>query len=65
EYRVRLPISSGEYLVHCGLACFSGEGREELDQRRPINRLRFWSSREQVGVVYAPIRISLPGAMEE
>jgi len=40
EYRVRLPISSGEYLVHCGLACFSGEGREELDQRRPVSHLR-------------------------
>lgn len=65
EYRVRLPISSGEYLVHCGLACFSGEGREELDQRRPVNRLRFWSSREQVGVVHAPIRIAPPGVAEE
>lgn len=65
EYRVRLPISSGEYLVHCGLACFSGEGREELDQRRPVSHLRFWSPREQVGVVHAPIRISLPGAAEK
>ena len=62
EYRVRLPISSGEYLVHCGLACFSGEGREELDQRRPVAHLRFWSPRDQVGVVHAPIRISQPGS---
>ncbi len=62
EYRVRLPISSGEYLVHCGLACFSGEGREELDQRRPVGHLRFWSPRDQVGVVHAPIQISQPGS---
>ena len=64
EYRVRLPISSGEYLVHCGLACFKGEGREELDQRRPVGHLRFWSARDQVGVVHAPIQISLPGAVD-
>ena len=63
EYRVRLPISSGEYLVHCGLACFKGEGREELDQRRPVGRLRFWSPRDQVGVVHAPIQISQPGSV--
>jgi lipopolysaccharide transport system ATP-binding protein len=65
EYRVRLPISSGEYLVHCGLACFGGEGREELDQRRPVAHLRFWSPRDQVGVVHAPIRISQPGATDQ
>ena len=60
EYRVRLPLSSGEYLVHCGLACFNGEVREELDQRRPVSHLRFWSPRDQVGVVHAPIHISWP-----
>ncbi len=65
EYRVRLPLSSGEYLVHCGLACFEGEGREELDQRRPVAQLRFWSPREQVGVVHAPIRVELPGRAEQ
>lgn len=65
EYRVRLPISSGEYLVHCGLACFNSEGREELDQRRPVGHLRFWSPRDQVGVVHAPIRISQPGPKAE
>jgi lipopolysaccharide transport system ATP-binding protein len=64
EYRVRLPLSAGEYLVHCGLACFNGGAREELDQRRPVCRLRFWSSREQVGVVHAPIRIVWPEASE-
>lgn len=58
EYRACLPVSSGEYLVHCGLACFTGDQREELDQRRPIAKLRFWSTRDQVGVVYAPIRVA-------
>jgi len=65
EYRVRLPISSGEYLVHCGLACFSSEEREELDQRRPVSHLRFWSPREQVGVVHAPISITMPEILNE
>ena len=63
EYRVRLPVSSGEYLVHCGLACLKGGAREELDQRRPVARLRFWSARDQVGVVHAPIQVEArPGA---
>ncbi|BDT66796.1 vitamin B12 import ATP-binding protein BtuD [Comamonadaceae bacterium OS-1] len=57
EYRVRLPIASGEYLIHCGLACFNGELREELDQRRPMMRVRFLSPREQVGFIYAPIQV--------
>jgi len=61
DYRVRLPISSGEYLVHGGLACFAGDSREELDQRRPVSHLRFWSPRDQVGVVHAPIHVSQPG----
>jgi lipopolysaccharide transport system ATP-binding protein len=65
EYRVRLPLSAGEYLLHCGLACFDGEGREELDQRRPVAQLRFWSPRDQVGVVYAPIRVTLSERVEE
>ena len=59
EYRVRLPLSSGEYLVHCGLVRLEGESREELDQRRPIDMLRVWSPRDQVGVVYAPIAVSV------
>ena len=58
EFRVRLPISAGEYLLHCGLACFGAGGREELDQRRPMKHLRFWSARSQVGVVHAPARVS-------
>lgn len=62
EYRVRLPLSAGEYLIHCGLARFDGDQREELDQRRPSGRLRVWSAREQVGVVFAPVTVVLePG----
>jgi lipopolysaccharide transport system ATP-binding protein len=60
DYSVRLPLSSGEYLIHCGLACFSAEEREELDQRRPMAMLRVWSPRAQVGVVFAPVSVSLP-----
>lgn len=61
EYRVRLPISAGEYLIHCGLAIFAGAEREELDQRRPFGRLRVWSPRGQVGVVHAPIKVKIGG----
>jgi lipopolysaccharide transport system ATP-binding protein len=61
EYRVRLPLSAGEYMIHCGLARFEAEVREELDQRRPVARFSVWSPRSQVGVVYAPVRVSLPG----
>lgn len=60
EYCVRLPLASGDYLVHAGLACFiNGEVREELDQRRPVARIVFVATREQVGVVYAPIRVEI------
>lgn len=59
EYRVKLPVSLGDYLVHCGLSCnFRGE-REELDQRRPMEQIKFWSARSQVGVVFAPIQVFL------
>ncbi|HGM5488625.1 TPA: ABC transporter ATP-binding protein [Serratia fonticola] len=56
-YKVKLPINSGDYLVHCGLASLQGGVREELDQRRPMMRLKFWSSRELGGVIYAPISV--------
>lgn len=59
EYSVRLPLSAGEYLVHCGLSCTNADKREELDQRRPMVRLRFWSPREQVGYIYSPISINI------
>lgn len=58
-YRARLPVSAGEYLLHCGLACLATGSREELDQRRPVAKLTTWSQRAQVGVVFAPIEVSL------
>lgn len=61
-YKVRLPINAGEYLIHCGLACFNKGGvREELDQRRPVEKIRFWSTRELGGVIHAPIQIISDG----
>lgn len=57
KYKVKLPINAGDYLIHCGLACFNNGEREELDQRRPIGKLKFWSSRELGGVIHAPIQI--------
>jgi len=56
-YKVKLPINSGDYLVHTGLAYVGSLGREELDQRRPLMRLKFWSARELGGVVHAPIQV--------
>ncbi|WP_372382303.1 ABC transporter ATP-binding protein [Xanthomonas sp. NCPPB 1068] len=58
EFTVKLPISAGDYLVHCGLACIANGTREELDQRRPMQSIKFWSAREQVGVVFAPIKVT-------
>ncbi|PAU51672.1 ABC transporter ATP-binding protein [Pseudomonas sp. PICF141] len=62
EYTVRLPLSASEYLVHCGLSCTHLGKREELDQRRPMQRLRFWTPREQVGVIYSPITVTVVDA---
>lgn len=59
DYRVRLPISTGEYLIHCGLARFEQDSREELDQRRPMRKLTIWSPRSQVGVVHAPVSVTV------
>jgi len=56
-YQVTLPINSGSYLLHCGLATLRDGRREELDQRRPLRALRFWSFREIGGVVHAPITV--------
>ncbi|MEX2987716.1 ABC transporter ATP-binding protein [Serratia fonticola] len=58
-YKVKLPINSGDYLFHCGLAHVGKGAREELDQRRPMMRLKFWSPRELGGVIHAPIQIQL------
>jgi lipopolysaccharide transport system ATP-binding protein len=57
QYRVTLPLSAGDYLLHCGLAALGGGNREELDQRRPMAALKFWSFRDQGGVVHAPITV--------
>jgi lipopolysaccharide transport system ATP-binding protein len=59
EYTARVPLSAGEYLVHCGLSCTVLGKREELDQRRPLQKIRYWTPREQVGILYAPITIEL------
>ncbi|ELB2793018.1 ABC transporter ATP-binding protein [Aeromonas hydrophila] len=56
-YQVTLPINSGDYLLHCGLASFKGGMREELDQRRPMRAIKFWSPRELGGFVHAPITV--------
>ncbi|EOW9162019.1 ABC transporter ATP-binding protein [Vibrio cholerae] len=56
-YQVTLPINSGDYLLHCGLASLKGGEREELDQRRPMLAIKFWSSRDLGGVVHAPITV--------
>lgn len=58
DFTVKLPISAGDYLVHCGLARIAHGVREELDQRRPVQSVKFWSAREQVGVVFAPVSVS-------
>ncbi|EOE4572116.1 ABC transporter ATP-binding protein [Klebsiella pneumoniae] len=57
KYKVKLPINTGDYLVHCGLACFNNGEREELDQRRPIAKVKFWSSRELGGVIHSPVNV--------
>lgn len=58
EYTVKLPLSTGDYLIHCGLSCNNQGEREELDQRRPMEQVKFWSPRSQVGVVFAPIKVN-------
>ena len=58
SYQVRLPVNSGDYLLHCGLASIKNDIREELDQRRPMMVLKFWAAKELGGVLYAPITIS-------
>ncbi|WKX26174.1 ABC transporter ATP-binding protein [Tatumella ptyseos] len=60
-YKVKLPINSGDYLIHCGLSCFENGAREELDQRRPLEKIKFWSSRDMGGVIYSPLKIVRAG----
>jgi lipopolysaccharide transport system ATP-binding protein len=35
--------------------------REELDQRRPMMKIKFWSARELGGVIHAPLKIITNG----
>nr|WP_244986395.1 ABC transporter ATP-binding protein [Rosenbergiella epipactidis] len=60
-FKVKLPINTGDYLIHCGLACFSNGIREELDQRRPLDRIKFWSPRDMGGVIHSPLKITRLG----
>ncbi|MEF3108378.1 ABC transporter ATP-binding protein [Raoultella sp. WB_B2P2-3] len=56
-YKATLPVNSGDYLIHCGLAKVGNGDREELDQRRPMMKVKFWSARELGGVIHAPLKI--------
>ncbi|HBQ3118654.1 ABC transporter ATP-binding protein [Klebsiella quasipneumoniae] len=60
-YKATLPINSGDYLIHCGLAMVGNGAREELDQRRPMMKIKFWSARELGGVIHAPLKIITNG----
>lgn len=60
-YKAKLPINSGDYLIHCGLAKVGSGNREELDQRRPMMKIKFWSARELGGVIHAPLKIIING----
>ncbi|MEI2263854.1 ABC transporter ATP-binding protein [Erwinia sp. CGal63] len=57
DYKVSLPLNAGDYLIHCGLASLDNGQREELDQRRPMHKIKYWAPREQGGVVYAPVKV--------
>lgn len=57
EFSFDFPLSSGEYLVHCGLAAFEAGSRVELDQRWPAAQITVISDRAQVGHVHAPITV--------
>ncbi|MBD8220455.1 ABC transporter ATP-binding protein [Pantoea agglomerans] len=57
DYKVTLPLNAGDYLIHCGLASLDKGNREELDQRRPMQKVKYWAPREQGGVIYAPVKV--------
>lgn len=56
-YEFQMPLSAGEYLLFCGLAAVGGASREDLDQRWPVKRFTVASSRQQVGLAFAPVRV--------
>jgi hypothetical protein len=57
EYVFIFPMSSGEYLIYCGLAAFEANQRIELDQRWPMEKIIVISDRTQVGHVHAPVTV--------
>jgi lipopolysaccharide transport system ATP-binding protein len=57
KYAFELPLTAGEYLLHCGLADISGSERVELDQRWPAEKVTVVSERAQVGVAHGPITV--------
>ncbi|OOG48396.1 ABC transporter ATP-binding protein [Polaromonas sp. A23] len=61
EYTFILPLASGQYLIHCGLAVFESGNRIELDQRWPAEQITVISPRVQLGHVYAPITVKVTG----
>lgn len=59
EYSFDFPMSSGQYLVHCGLAAFESGNRIELDQRWPVEQITVISGRAQLGHVFSPIAVKV------
>lgn len=59
EYTFTLPLTGGDYLLYCGLAAFESEGRIELDQRWPLEKIFVISDRPQLGYIYAPITVNV------
>jgi lipopolysaccharide transport system ATP-binding protein len=57
KYAFELPLTAGEYLLHCGLADIAGGERVELDQRWPAEKVTVVSERTQVGVAHGPITV--------
>lgn len=59
KFTFDLPLSDGKYLLYCGLAALDvGVGRVDLDQRWPIEEITVAAARQQVGIVYAPVKVS-------
>lgn len=59
RYQFSWPLATGEYLLYCGLASLSQGQRTELDQRWPMEKVFVQGAREQVGVAYSPISITV------
>lgn len=59
EYTFDFLLSSGEYLVYCGLASIGGSERVELDQRWPVEKITVVTDRTQIGFIHAPAKITV------